>query len=73
MGLGYFRPMPRPGARAARRAARVSSYEPRYQLCAGHDPWQAPAQAKLRDWEPLDPEEIRSLGLVGFHLVPELT
>jgi hypothetical protein len=55
-------PVPRPGARAARRRALASEYIPRFELCRGSDPWDTWSR-QANDSVPLDDAEIRSLGL----------
>lgn len=54
-------PVPRPGALAAKRRYLARTYEPRYQLCLGADPWQD-GQGVNADGT-LTPDEIASLGL----------
>jgi hypothetical protein len=55
-------PVPRPGARAARRRVLATEYQPRFELCRGDDPWESVSES-YNDSAPLTPEECANLGL----------
>jgi hypothetical protein len=54
-------PIPRPGAMAAKLRYLASTYEPRYQLWSGADPW-SDANSVNSDGA-LSPTEVMMLGL----------